>query len=191
MKNREENKKIDTDGQEEVVFEDDEENISEDKKDAVKKLKEKLEKCEEEKNRYLTLWQKDKADFVNARKDDNRRNQEVIKFSKESVITEILPVLDSFEMAMKNPAWFEVSKEWRTGVEYIHSQLYTLLQNNGVEEINPLGNQFNTLEHHALESVSVNDEKKDHTVVEVTQKGYKLNGKIIRPAIVKVGEYKG
>src|SRR3989344_7829507 len=119
------------------VYEEDTENTHKDKKDAIEKLKEKLHICEEEKGKYLFQWQKDKADFINARKDDERRNLEVIKFAKEELLSEIIPVLDSFDMAMKSPAWGEVSKEWRTGVEYIHSQLTTVLQNHGIEEINP------------------------------------------------------
>ncbi|MCK5059916.1 MAG: nucleotide exchange factor GrpE [Candidatus Pacebacteria bacterium] len=175
---------------EDVVFEEEYENTATEKKDAIGKLKERLRKCEEEKNRYLILWQKDKADFINARKDDEKRNLEVIKYAKESLVVEIFPVLDSFNMAMQNPVWNEVSKEWRVGVEYIYSQLQTALVNNGLEEIEPLGQPFNALEHHAVESVSVHEKGKDHKVIEVTQKGYKLNGKIIRPAGVKVGEYK-
>ena len=185
-----EDKKNIEEAPEEVIFESDTSELVGEKSDALKRLRERLVACEEEKNRYLTLWQKDKADFINARKDDDRKNLEFIKFSKESLLTDLIPVLDSFEMAMKNPSWSEISKDWRMGVEYIHSQLKTVLEGNNLEAIDPLGKEFNPSEHHAVATIEIEDSEKDHTVLEVLQKGYRLNGKVIRPAQVKIGEFK-
>ncbi|MEK7180470.1 MAG: nucleotide exchange factor GrpE [Patescibacteria group bacterium] len=171
---------------EDVVFEEEEQNP----RDLIKKLKEKIKTSDTEKQKYLENWQRDKADFVNARKDDERRNTEVIKFAKESLVDEIIPVLDSFELAFRSPSWNSVAPEWRTGVEYIHSQLKTVLLNNGLTEIDPLGVAFNPHEHQAIGTVESEDEEDDGKVLEVLQKGYKLNGKVIRTANVKIGERK-
>ena len=168
---------------EDIVFE-------EDPRDLIKKLKEKIKVSESEKQKYLEGWQRDKADFVNARKDDERRNLEIIKFAKEGLVDEIIPVLDSFELAFRSPSWNSVAPEWRTGVEYIHSQLKTVLLNSGLTEIDPLGELFNPHEHQAIGTVEIEEEGNDGKVLEVLQKGYKLNGRVIRTANVKIGERK-
>lgn len=169
---------------EEVVFEE------EDPRDLIKKLKEKLKVCQDERQTYLTGWQRDKADFINARKDDERRNMELLKFSKEGLLQELIPVLDSFQMAMKNSGWNSVSSEWRTGVEHIYSQLKNVLVANGITEVNPEGEMFDPRQHHAIGIIPVTDEKDDGKILEVAQKGYTLNGKILRTANVKIGECK-
>lgn len=192
MENKEnkETKKVKKVENEDLTFEADEENIGKEKGDVVKKLQEKLKLCEREKERFLSSWQRDKADFINARKEDARRNLETVKFAKEELLGDIIPVLDSFEQAFKSPLWATISPDWRTGVEYIHSQLKTVLQNNNVEEISPEGAVFNAKEHHAIGTVSTTERKEENVVLEVVQKGYRLSGKVIRPAQVKVGEYR-
>ena len=157
----------------------------------IKKLREKLAKAVEEKQQYLDNWQRDKAEFINTRKRDQESNAQFVKYAKEEVIIEIIPVLDSFEMAFANKeAWEKVDKNWRTGVEYIHSQLVNVLKNNSVEEVNPLGEKFDHMRDEALEFEPVTEEKYDNVITKVIQKGYKLNGKIIKAPKVKVGEFK-
>lgn len=159
-------------------------------KGEVLRLKEKLKECEAKKQEYLDSWQRAQADFVNIRKRDEERNKDVVKFANESLILEIIPVLDSFDIAFSNKeAWEKVDKNWRVGVEYIYSQLVTVLENNGVKQINPQGETFNPEFHEALEEVP-GDKKDEGRVVQVVQKGYKFQGKIIRGAKVKVGIHK-
>jgi molecular chaperone GrpE len=157
----------------------------------VKKLKEKLKKAEEEKMEYLTGWQRAKADLINARKRDEEERKDFIKFANERLIDGLIPVLESFDMAMGNKeVWEKADKNWRIGVEYIYSQLQKVLSEAGVEEINPIGKKFDHSLHEATSYEPVLDEKIDHVVTQVVQKGYFLNGKLMRPAKVKVGEYK-
>ncbi|MEK7646557.1 MAG: nucleotide exchange factor GrpE [Patescibacteria group bacterium] len=164
-----------------------EENMTE----TIKKLREKLKKAEAEKTEYLTGWQRAKADMVNARKRDEEENRNFMKFANERLIEDLLPVLESFDMAMGNKdAWEKVDKNWRTGVEYIYSQLQKALTENGLQELNPIGQPFDHAKHEAVSYEPVTDEKQDHTVVAVLQKGYSLNGKEIKVPKVKVGEWK-
>ncbi len=159
--------------------------------DTVKSLRDKLKKAVAEKQEYLDGWQRMKADFVNARKREEEARKDVVRFANENLILEILPVLDSFTMAFSNKeAWEKVDKNWRVGVEYIYSQLVSTLTQNGFKEFSPLSERFDPNKHIAIELVSVQDKAQDHVVVEVIQKGYILNEKIIRPAKVKIGEYK-
>ena len=140
----------------------DEEIISEDLDDSVvaeesvgetiKKLREKLKLALAEKQEYLTNWQKDKADFLNIRKRDKEERENFIKFSNENLIGELLPVIQSFNMAMGNTeVWEKVDKNWRAGVEHIANQLKGALENNGLKELTPIGEKFDPMRDDALE----------------------------------------
>lgn len=168
----------------------DEEEVSATEASKIKKLKKELAQVKEEKLQVLTDLQKAKADFINMRKRDEEGNREFVKYAKEGVIADIIPVLDSFDMAFSNKeSWESVSKEWRTGVEYIYNQLLSVLTNNGVSEVNPAGEEFNPSIHEALEMVETDNKKDDHKILSVVQKGYKMGDKVIRPAKVKVANY--
>ncbi|MFA6432397.1 MAG: nucleotide exchange factor GrpE [Candidatus Paceibacterota bacterium] len=159
--------------------------------EAVKKLREKLKQAETEKMEYLTGWQRAKADLINARKRDDADRAEFTKFANERLIEGLIPVLESFDLAMGNKeAWEKVDKNWRQGVEYIASQLKKALNDAGLEEIDPTGQAFDPNRDEAAEYVPVVDEKQHHQIISVTQKGYSLNGKALRPPKVRVGEYK-
>lgn len=159
--------------------------------EAVKKLRAKLKECEKERKEYLDGWQRAKADLVNARKRDDEERRDFIKLANERLIEELIPTLESFGMAFANKeVWEKVDKNWRTGVEYIHSQLKKALEENGLAEIDPVGKKFDHSRDEAAEYVPVDDAKHDHMVISVVQKGYTLNGKVLRPPKVRVGEYK-
>ncbi len=159
--------------------------------EAVKKLREKLKKSEAEKQEYLTGWQRAKADMVNARKRDEAERAEFTKYANERLIDGLIPVLESFELAMGNKeAWGKVDKNWRIGVEYIYSQLKKALSDSGLEEIDPIGKAFDHNRDEAAEYVPVDKESDHHKIIAVIQKGYSLNGRPMRPPKVKVGEYK-
>jgi len=159
--------------------------------DPSKKLREKLKKCVEEKQEYLDGWQRAQADFQNFKKEVSKEKVRISDMAKEEILMDILPAMDSFNLAFANKEiWESIDKNWRNGVEYIYSQLKTALEQNNVKEINPVGLQFNPMEHNSTEVIEVEDIRKDNTVVEVTQVGYSHNGRIIRPARVKVAQYK-
>jgi len=159
--------------------------------ETIKKLREKLKSTEKERMEYLTGWQRAKADLINARKRDEEDRKEFIKFANERLIEGIVPVLESFELAMGNKeTWEKADKNWRTGVEYIYSQLKKALEESGLTELRPLNQKFDHALHEAASYESVTDEKLDHVVLRVIQNGYYLNGKLMRPAKVVVGEFK-
>ncbi len=160
-------------------------------KDTVKDLREKLKKAIAEKQEYLDGWQRAKAEFINARKRDEEDKRAMVQFATENLVAELIPVLESFEMARSNKvAWEAVDKGWRTGVEYIHSQLLKILEDHGVKEVNPIGQKFDPMRDEAIEHVVVTDEAQDHIITDVVQKGYTLNGKSLKAPRVKVGEFK-
>jgi len=157
----------------------DEEIIIEDFSDSnvVKKLRDKLKLSVSEKQEYLDGWQRTKADFINYKKGEEQRKKDTLKFAKEDFIESILPVLDSFNMAKE-------SHIWKDGMDQIYRQLVSILEKNGLEEIDPLNEDFNPSFHEAVLMVQGEEGK----IMEVMAKGYLLNGKIIRPAKVKVGK---
>ena len=159
--------------------------------ETIKKLRAKLKQAETEKQEYLTGWQRAKADLINARKRDEAEHKEFIKYANENLIADILPVLESFDMAMGNKeAWEKADKNWRLGVEGIYAQLKKALTDNGVTEINPVDEKFDQALHEAVSFESVTDKKLDHVIIQVIQKGLSLNGKVLKVPKVKVGEFK-
>lgn len=176
-----------------VVFDD---NVGEDGEEGgsagvIKKLRQRIKELEEKNQEYLTGWQKERAESVNLRKRLEEEKKEFTKFAKEDIATEIIPVLDSFESAFKNKeAWEKVDKNWRVGVEYIHSQLISVLSNHGVSVVNPMGEKFDPQRDDAVETLPVEKKEDDHKIIEVVSVGYKLQDKLIRAPKVKVGEFK-
>lgn len=170
---------VDTD---DITFEQDadtRENTAPDAVAKVAKLKAEIEKLKTEKQQYLDNWQRDKAEFVNARRRDEESKAEFLKFAVIGFAEELLPIIDSFEAALKH----EGSKE---GVELIYTQFKSVLKKQGIEEFGQVGDAFDPSLHQAIGNVDTADKNQDHTVAEVLQKGYQIHGKVIRPAFVKV-----
>jgi len=151
---------IDTDPGDDVVFEDNTEVTGADYKIKTDKLRTKIKELEKKNAELLDGWQRDKAEFVNARKRDEEQKMEFLKFSKADIIAELLAVLDSFESAFKNKeAWEKADKNWRMGVEYIHTQLMNIMTQNGLKVVNPVGENYDHNRDEAVETVKVDDEK--------------------------------
>jgi molecular chaperone GrpE len=174
-----------------IVFEENTEVTGADFQKKYNTLKGTVKELEAKASEYLNGWQRDKADFINLRKKDEEIKKGIVSLAKEDLITELIPVLDSFESAMKNKeAWEKVDPNWRVGVEYIASQLNQTLENNGLKKVYPLGQAFDHTRDEAIEMLSTEDESKDEVVVEVVQTGYMMGDRLIRSPKVKVGEYK-
>lgn len=174
-----------------IVFEENTEVTGADFNKKYSALKGKVKELEAKATEYLNGWQRDKADFINLRKKDEEMKRGIVSLAKEDLITELIPVLDSFESAMKNKeAWEKVDSNWRVGVEYIASQLNQTLENNGLKKVYPLGQPFDHTRDEAIEMLPTEDESKDGVVVEVVQTGYMFGDRLIRPPKVRVGEFK-
>ncbi|MFZ2522547.1 MAG: nucleotide exchange factor GrpE [Minisyncoccia bacterium] len=181
---------VDTDPGDDVVYEENSEVTSVDWAQKVAKLKARVKELEKKNSELLDSWQRDKADFINARKSDENSKSEFLKFAKVDIISEIIPALDSFDNAMKNKeAWEKVDKNWRTGIEYIRTQLLSSLTSHGLKVINPIGEVYDHARDEAIEQVKVYEKEKDNIVLEVLQVGYELNNKEIRAPKVKVGHF--
>lgn len=156
----------------------------------IKKLRERLKQSQKESKEYLDGWQRMKADTVNARRQDEEWRKEFVKFAEERLITRLLPVLESFGMATANKeAWESLPKDWRLGMEHINRELVNALSEHGLSEINPeIGSLFDPKEQTAVSSVSTDDKSLDHSVSSVVQKGYAVNGKVLKASRVNIFE---
>ncbi len=176
----------------EVVYDADidSDNMS-DPKEKILKLKEKIKALTAEKDEYMNGWQRERADFVNYKKRSEDEKKDYIKFANENLLEEMLTVLESFDMAFMNKdQWNAVPENWRVGVEYIHSQLVKILDDNGLKEFTPkIGDKFDVQLHVAEEVVPVENETEDGVIKEIKKKGYIMNGKIIIAPKVVVGEF--
>lgn len=160
-------------------------------KDTIKKLREELKACQAERQTYLEGWQRAKADFVNARKTEERERTDFSKYAALRVVEDTLEVLDTFDHAFSHKeAWEKVDKNWRIGVESIHSKLEEVLKRHGLSHIAPkTGDRFDPNLHQSVSAVETDTPELDDTIAQVLAKGYLIHEKIIRPAQVNVYHY--
>jgi molecular chaperone GrpE len=138
---------------------------------------------EEKENRYLRL----QADFDNSRRRARLDYEAAQKYRSQSLITDILPVLDNFERALNVDTDNEQTKSLLQGMEMIYRSLLDALKKEGVEPIESQGKEFDPNFHQAV--MQVEEEGYDsNIVVEEFQKGYILKDRVIRPAMVKVNQ---
>jgi len=143
-----------------------------------------LEAEKEELNqRYLRL----QADFENFKRRTREEKARDRQFRAMDLITNLLPVLDNFERALGSAAEHEESKALKQGLEMVYRQLTEALKQEGVTKIEAEGQPFDPNKHQAVMQVE-SDEHESNVVVEVLQAGYELNGRVIRPSMVKVSQ---
>jgi molecular chaperone GrpE len=166
----------------EIVSEDLDDSVvaEEHQSDQVKKLKSKLKIAEEKAKEYLDGWQRAQADFVNLRRRDEEAKTEFIKFANEKLVEELIPVLDSFNIALSLG-----HKE----LEPLYNQFIQVLKANNLEVLDPKGETFDPRFHESIGVEIVKNKEEDNKIIEVLQKGYGLAGRVVRPAKVRVGQY--
>lgn len=150
------------------------------KQEAEKKEAKEVEKAPEEDadTRYLRLM----ADFQNYKKRVEKEKSDLYSYANEKIVTGLLDVLDNFERAL---AQEEIGDGFKEGMEMIFKQLSGELEKSGLAEIAALGEDFDPNFHNAVMTEET-EEYESGKVSGVMQKGYTLNGKVIRPSMVKV-----
>ena len=146
--------------------------------DEIKRLAEYAEEMKDEALRA-------KAEMENIRKRAERDVQNARKFGIEKFAKELLPVTDSIDQALKHEVKLDEAVAMKEGIEMTAKILIDVLKKNGLEELDPKGEKFDPNMHEALAMVP-NPELEDNTVFEVFQKGYLLNGRVVRAAKVIV-----
>lgn len=163
--------------QEEIEDQDDE--VCEEELEGDEDLKSQLE---ESNNRFLRL----QADFSNFKRRSEKERTGLVSLGKEAIVTDILPVIDNFERAMMLDEGSDKDSFYE-GIELIQKQLIEVLEKHGVKEINCLHEQFDPNYHYAVQ-MQESDKYQPDVVINIMQKGYLLNDKVIRPAMVIVSK---
>ena len=162
---------------------DEEEFSLEDYMRQYKELQEEQAKLQEEKEQLDARFLRLQADFDNYRRRSRSDNEEASRRAAAAVAEGLLPVLDNFERALSS---MEDSAD-RQGVEMIMKQLQTALFNAGLAEIEAEGKDFDPNLHHAVSQVDAGEEGRNKVIM-VLQKGYTFNDKLLRAAMVQVGQ---
>ena len=156
----------------------------EDQEEAEAEAPEEEAKAAEEEEAWSDKYTRLMADFQNFRKRTDKEKADVYSYANEKIMTDLLSVLDNFERALESECKDEAYAE---GMKMILKQLKDILTASGLEEIDAVGQDFDPNFHHAVLTDN-NADFDSGKVTEVLQKGYKLNGKVIRPSMVKVNE---
>ena len=151
----------------------------------IKKEKKHIEKkSDKEVIAELTdTLQRLQAEFENYKKRVDKEKQEFMKYAHADLILELLPLLDSFEMALRNTTDKE---KFIKGIEMVFAQFYSILEKQGLRQINALGQKFDPYKHEVL--MRQKSDKEEDTVLEELQRGYTLNNMVLRHSKVKISE---
>jgi len=167
------------------------EEIEDAEENKLKKLRDKLKQAEVDRRAALEELATVKADFLNARKRLEEDSKRMVERKTIRHMEALLPLADSFHMAMANPeVWEKADQNWRKGVEGINLQLLQILKDNGATPVDPTGEVFDPARHEAIGTTPTSADKVD-TVVIVMQQGYEMTmgdkTELIRPARVTTG----
>lgn len=144
-----------------------------------------LEQCRAACQEYLSGWQRAKADFINYKNEETRRTEEIMHYAFRSLLNDILPVLDSFDVALQRE--MADGQDEAKGLSAIHTQMIDILKKRGCEPFNVRpGDPFNPELHEALGFIKA--EYPPGTIAEEIQRGWTFKGKVIRPARVRIVE---
>lgn len=151
-----------------------------------KSLEEQIAQAKEDAQKYLANWQRAEADFQNYKRRMEQERDETRRFASAALIINILPILDDLERALGSLDARLAGLTWFEGIALIHRKILILLDNAGVSIIEAEGQQFDPRYHEAV----MHAEGEEGKVLAEVQRGYKLYDRVLRPAMVVVGEGK-
>ena len=149
----------------------------------VEKLKKELEDEKKKAETFLANWQRAAADFQNYKRRTDQERQETAQFANAALIMNILPVLDDLERALTNVDTNLAGLTWIDGIRFIYRKFQVILEAAGVKPIESEGKDFDPRYHEATMSA----EGEEGKVIAEVQRGYLLGERVIRPAMVVVG----
>ena len=155
----------------------------------LKELEEELAKLKADVEHWKNEYYRAYADTQNLRKSLEKEHSDIIKYRAMGFIEDLLPVLDSFHMALANEPTSQELKNYLVGFQFVYRNLVSVLENEGVKEISPnIGDKF---DDKTMNGVDITiQEGEENLVTKVYAKGYELHGRLIRPAQVSVSKNK-
>jgi len=167
-------------GEEQLAF--DQEQLPEEK---ILSLEAELAQLKMQSSEYYEHLQRLQADFDNYRKRTQKEKQDLVQYAASRVVEAMLPMVDNFERAIASAQTNQDFEAFAQGVEMIYRQVYALLEQEGLRQIEAAGLPFDPKLHEAIMQVE-SAEYPENTIIEELQKGYYLKDKVLRPSIVKV-----
>jgi molecular chaperone GrpE len=153
----------------------------------IQELQKQLEGLRKEKDDIFAKLQRLAADYDNYQKRSAKQITDDVAYEKDKIVKSLLPVLDNFEYILANTSCGVTDETLLKGVKIIYDQMLDVLKGHGIEQIKSAGEPFNPAHHEAITHRSEND-KEQGLVLEELQKGYKLNGRLIRASRVVVNK---
>ncbi len=150
-------------------------------------LEEQVKRLQTEAEEYLDGWQRARAEFANFKKRTQREDEHARERIAGEIITHFLGVKDDIESALSRAPETDDFEEWTLGIELIHQKLQALLDAEGVELIEAEGERFDPNFHEAV-SFEESDDHEEGIIIDITQPGYKLGERVLRPAMVRVAK---
>jgi molecular chaperone GrpE len=157
------------------------------KKSELEKLRQQIEDLQKEKDELFGKLQRVSADYINFQKRAAKQTADTIAYEKEKIIKTLLPALDNFEHTLQNAPSAENADVLLKGIRIVYDQILGILKSHGVEHIKSLGEKFDPALHEAV-SQRAEPDREENIVLEEFQKGYKLNGRVIRPSRVIINK---
>ena len=160
---------------------------SQTKSNNLEELRQTIESLQKEKDELFGKLQRVSADYANFQKRAAKQIADTTAYEKEIIIKTLLPALDNFEHTLQNAHSAENVDVLAKGIRIIYDQMLDILKSHGVQQINALGEKFDPALHEAMMQ-KTELEQEENIVLEEFQKGYTLNGRVIRPSKVIVNK---
>ncbi len=149
----------------------------------IQELEADLEESNRERGQYKEALLRAQADLSNYKRRSDEERGEQLKYANSRLILKVLPVLDDLGLAMDHVAESDAGASWLEGVQLIHRKLQALVESEAVTRIEPEGRDFDPTEHEAM-GYQESTDYDEGQVLSVVRNGYKLHGRVIRPALV-------
>ena len=146
-----------------------------------------FQKLQTQSQEYLEGWQRARAEFANYKKRVDRDLKDSHQNATGDVIKSLLPVIDDFDRAMANVPQELQENAWVSGIEMIQRKLNKILEDFGVDVLDPVGEEFDPTMHEAVGQDTSSDLESGY-VTATMQKGYKMGDRVLRPALVRVAQ---
>ncbi len=153
----------------------------------TKSLQKQIEDLRKEKDDIFAKLQRVAADYDNYQKRSAKQITDNVAYEKDKIVKSLLPILDNFEYILANTSCGVTDETLLKGVKIIYDQMLDVLKGHGIEQVKSAGEPFNPAHHEAITHRSENS-KEEGLVLEELQKGYKLNGRLIRASRVVVNK---
>lgn len=151
----------------------------------LQNLREELDSTQAKADEYLDGWQRARAEFANYKRRIDREQSQVYQVATANIIKRFLDILDDLERALKNRPQDEEGAAWAEGIELIYRKFVAVLEAEGVKPMQADGEVFDPNLHEAI-SQEENEDFESGQIIEVVKRGYYLDDRVLRPAMVRV-----